>query len=117
MAARREQWVHWVRQGRDAHMRQHQAHQEHVERFQAHQRHRDEILRAHATHKADEDWKAANCKLCPNCRRAINKLEGCDLMKCGGDYHGGNTQNGCGASFNWSQAPPYQGENLGGIRR
>lgn len=29
-------------------------------------------------------------------------------MKCGHDYHGGNIQNGCGASFNWSAAPRYQ---------
>jgi hypothetical protein len=28
-------------------------------------------------------------------------------MKCGQDYHGGNIQNGCGASFSWNAAPKY----------
>ncbi len=28
-------------------------------------------------------------------------------MKCGTDYHGGNTQNGCGHKFKWSEAPAY----------
>ncbi len=28
-------------------------------------------------------------------------------MVCGKDYHGGNTQNGCGHKFNWKQAVPY----------
>ena len=46
----------------------------------------------------DEHWKAANCKRCPSCHRAINYLSGCDLMKCGDDYHGGNVQV-CGAIF------------------
>ena len=26
----------------------------------------------------------------------VQKLEGCDLMKCGVNYHGGDQQNGCG---------------------
>eukprot|EP00005_Dracoamoeba_jomungandri_P009324 CAMPEP_0174275770 /NCGR_PEP_ID=MMETSP0439-20130205/60011_1 /TAXON_ID=0 /ORGANISM="Stereomyxa ramosa, Strain Chinc5" /LENGTH=335 /DNA_ID=CAMNT_0015367917 /DNA_START=1107 /DNA_END=2111 /DNA_ORIENTATION=+ len=49
----------------------------------------------------DEEWKREHCKLCPSCGRTINYLEGCDLMRCGRDYHGGNVQNGCGASFRW----------------
>lgn len=28
-------------------------------------------------------------------------------MICGGDYHGGNNQNGCGTSFHWSTAAKY----------
>jgi len=46
-------------------------------------------------------------KKCPSCGRAVQKLEGCDAMKCGQDYHGGNVQNGCGVRFNWKSAPPY----------
>ena len=38
----------------------------------------------------DENWKAANCRLCPHCGRAVNKVEGCDSMLCGTDYHGGS---------------------------
>ena len=28
-------------------------------------------------------------------------------MVCGRDYHGGNAQDGCGHSFNWNDALPY----------
>ena len=54
---------------------------------------------------ADEEWKANNCKMCPNCGRLIQRTEGCSSMKCGTDYHGGNIQNGCGHGFNWDSAP------------
>lgn len=36
----------------------------------------------------DENWKQQNLRCCPHCERPIEKLEGCDLMKCGKDYHG-----------------------------
>jgi len=55
----------------------------------------------------DEQWKVNNCKICPQCNRAISRLSGCDTMVCGQDAHGGNKQNGCGITFNWSQAGPY----------
>lgn len=51
--------------------------------------------------------RAANCRLCPQCGRVVNKLGGCDSMRCGQDAHGGNVQNGCGARFNWSNAQQY----------
>ena len=57
--------------------------------------------------KQDENYKAQNCKHCPNCRRIVQKLEGCDLMICGKNYHGGDQQNGCGRQFNWQNALPY----------
>jgi len=56
----------------------------------------------------DEKWKADNCKLCPHCRRVINKLDGCDSMICGKNYHGGDVQDGCGQQFSYSTAPAYQ---------
>jgi hypothetical protein len=52
----------------------------------------------------DEDEKARTCRLCPSCGRIVQKLSGCDSMKCGEDAHGGNKQGGCGASFNWASA-------------
>eukprot|EP01126_Amoeba_proteus_P026760 TRINITY_DN264_c0_g1_i12.p1 TRINITY_DN264_c0_g1~~TRINITY_DN264_c0_g1_i12.p1 ORF type:complete len:288 (-),score=30.75 TRINITY_DN264_c0_g1_i12:108-971(-) len=55
----------------------------------------------------DEEWKSKNCRICPNCSRPVQHLGGCSSMICGTDYHGGNTQNGCGHSFNWEQALPY----------
>lgn len=56
---------------------------------------------------ADEQYKAQNCRLCPNCRRLVQKLDGCDSMICGRNYHGGDQQSGCGKAFKWSQATPY----------
>lgn len=55
----------------------------------------------------DEQYKAQNCRLCPSCKRVVQRLEGCDSMVCGQDAHGGNVQSGCGAKFNWLQAAPY----------
>ncbi|CAF4753128.1 unnamed protein product, partial [Rotaria sp. Silwood2] len=55
----------------------------------------------------DEKYKADNCRLCPSCKRVVQRLEGCDSMICGQDAHGGNVQSGCGAKFNWAQAKQY----------
>lgn len=55
----------------------------------------------------DERYKAENCRLCPSCKRVVQRLEGCDSMVCGQDAHGGNVQSGCGHKFNWAQAQPY----------
>ncbi|CAF0935591.1 unnamed protein product [Rotaria sordida] len=55
----------------------------------------------------DEKYKADNCRLCPQCKRVVQRLEGCDSMVCGQDAHGGNLQSGCGAKFNWAQAQQY----------
>ena len=44
----------------------------------------------------DEQYKATNCRLCPSCKRVVQRLEGCDSMICGQDAHGGNVQSGCG---------------------
>jgi hypothetical protein len=35
------------------------------------------------------------------------QIDGCDLMICGQNYHGGDVQNGCGKNFKWSGAPAY----------
>lgn len=61
---------------------------------------------------ADEAYKAQNCKNCPGCGRIVMKVDGCDLMKCGEDYHGGNKQMGCGLGFRWTQAPAYQAQDV-----
>jgi len=64
-----------------------------------------------------EDWKVQNCKCCSKCHRVINKVDGCDSMVCGRNYHGGDVQNGCGASFNWSSAPVYKRQTAKHIPR
>ena len=35
-------------------------------------------------------------------------MGGCALMVCGRNYHGGDQQDGCGASWNWESAPRYR---------
>jgi len=56
---------------------------------------------------ADETYKAQTCRLCPHCQRVVQYIDGCDLMVCGRNYHGGDQQSGCGQGFRWSQALPY----------
>jgi hypothetical protein len=67
-----------------------------------------ERLRVHEQLRADETLKARTCRLCSVCGRIIEHLEGCDTMRCGMDAHGGNVQNGCGATLAWSKLAPYQ---------
>ncbi|CAF1455451.1 unnamed protein product [Rotaria magnacalcarata] len=63
---------------------------------------------------ADEQYKSANCRLCPHCQRVVQHLGGCDLMVCGQNYHGGDEQSGCGKGFRFSQALPYVSATNGG---
>ena len=37
---------------------------------------------------ADEEWKAEHCRVCPNCDRIVEKMDGCDTMVCGRNAHG-----------------------------
>merc|ERR1712232_1306743 len=75
------------------------------------QKEQAEMLKVIAQRKQDflamERWKAENCKMCPTCSKVMEKTGGCDSMKCGQDFHGGEVQSGCGATFKWSQAPAY----------
>lgn len=96
------QWMHWQSQYRSQRATQNRE-------LEAKLRSRQEEIATRISGlKADEEWKSANCRLCPQCHRLIQRTEGCSSMKCGADYHGGNQQNGCGASFNWDSAPKYQ---------
>ena len=53
-----------------------------------------------------EIWKERHCKRCPFCRAVVEKLDGCDMMVCGSDAHGGNQQRGCGKPFIWCDGQP-----------
>ena len=53
-----------------------------------------------------EVWKEKHCRRCPYCRRVVEKMDGCDIMMCGSDAHGGNQQRGCGKQFIWSEGQP-----------
>ena len=59
----------------------------------------------------DEIWKAKRLRLCPHCKRPVEKIEGCSRMVCGRDANdkgGGNRQAGCFRAFDWGTAEPYR---------
>ena len=58
--------------------------------------------------RKDEAWKAAHTRHCPHCQTVVEKLDGCNSMICGRNYHGGDDQRGCGKGFDWSTAAPYR---------
>lgn len=72
------------------------------------QQRNDELRLRYDELMADEAFKASRCRLCPKCERVIERIDGCDSMVCGRDYHGkGGLAAGCGSSFNWQQAKSY----------
>eukprot|EP00931_Biecheleriopsis_adriatica_P040478 TRINITY_DN2319_c0_g1_i1.p1 TRINITY_DN2319_c0_g1~~TRINITY_DN2319_c0_g1_i1.p1 ORF type:complete len:652 (+),score=65.17 TRINITY_DN2319_c0_g1_i1:65-1957(+) len=92
----RKRWFAWVGEARTFRKKQAEAYAELQKRMDA-----DFIL------QRDEAWKMKNCKLCPQCNRVVEKLDGCNAMKCGQNFHGGDKQQGCGATFDWTEAVPY----------
>lgn len=111
-----EEWNRWCTEGRAAYLQQMADRDEefrrHVQDFERRRQQHDAdveaLQRAIAQMQADEAWKRKHCRKCPNCPRIIQRVSGCDSMKCGEDYHGGNPQNGCGHTFNWKSAPRYE---------
>jgi len=109
-------WREWLREGRDEYVaelaRQDAQYQRALAELRSKQEEQAEMLRQAETRleefEAMERWKVEKCKCCPHCRRVIEKVDGCDLMKCGQNYHGGDVQNGCGKDFKWSEAPAYK---------
>jgi hypothetical protein len=108
-------WTEWLAHGREQYLQQTQAqnaqYQNQLQQFQKEKsKHDQEVKEAQDRFRElqqNEEWKAKHCRLCPNCGRVIQKLDGCDSMMCGQDAHGGNAQNGCGRPFNWSSAKRY----------
>lgn len=70
----------------------------------------EELARNYENLKLDEEYKEKHGRVCPNCGRIIIKVDGCDLMVCGRNYHGGDVQDGCGSNFNWTKAVPYRSD-------
>lgn len=68
----------------------------------------ESAARCHQELAEDERYKAEHCRLCPFCFRPVEKLDGCNSMRCGENWHGGAKQSGCGKTFDWAKAPPYQ---------
>lgn len=92
----RRRWLEWVSEARASRKK----HQEALLALQKRIETDNDLAR-------DEEWKTRNCRMCPNCGRLVQKIDGCNAMKCGQDAHGGNRQSGCGLSFDWETAPSY----------
>ncbi|CAF0999228.1 unnamed protein product [Didymodactylos carnosus] len=113
-----QRWYFWCQTERGNYLRQRAAADEKYQgQLNEYNRARDqnvkrnqELQHRYTELVADEQYKATNCRLCPKCRRVVQKIEGCDAMVCGQDAHGGNIQSGCSNKFNWSQAPVYQAQ-------
>lgn len=109
------EWHEWLRGGRDLYLERRVSQDpsyrpvlEALHSKKAEQRRMLEEAEARKSEaEAMEKWKSEKCKCCPRCSRVIEKLSGCDLMRCGANYHGGDVQNGCGHKFKWSEAPAY----------
>mmetsp|Transcript_37580 Transcript_37580/g.86849 ORF Transcript_37580/g.86849 Transcript_37580/m.86849 type:complete len:640 (+) Transcript_37580:57-1976(+) len=99
----REQWLKWTSGGRQQYFGLKKQATEKDQRRKA-------LLDGIARHNEllqDEQWKTQHCRLCPHCGRPVEKVDGCDRMKCGENYHGGDRQQGCGQQFDWGTAKPY----------
>eukprot|EP01038_Epipyxis_sp_PR26KG_P008068 gene8068-10931_t len=108
-------WLEWLGGGRDIYLhemrRRDEQYQQQAEDYnQKRENYEKDVAAAEARFQElvqYEQYKQGHCKQCPSCHRVIEKLSGCDSMVCGRNYHGGDIQNGCGASFNWTTAPAY----------
>lgn len=108
----RARWLAWLQGGRDAYQGlQKRA----VREATAQQRALREAVARHEELEHDEQWKTDNCRLCPKCKRPVEKVDGCNTMICGQNTHGGNRRPGCGHRFKWLEAPPYR-PNAGSAR-
>ena len=116
VATTRAEYVDWVRSGREQYLtRMAQLDAKHQRKLDAYnrdaKRHAEEkrhLERMAAQLEADEQYKRANCRRCPNCNRVFERLSGCSSMVCGRNYHGGDVQDGCGHQFDMSDARPYE---------
>lgn len=66
-----------------------------------------EAIMQHAERESDEEWKAKNCRLCPKCLSAVQKVDSSAAVVCGQRVHN-NAQPGCGHRFSWKDAKPYR---------
>eukprot|EP00930_Biecheleria_cincta_P061670 TRINITY_DN4722_c0_g2_i1.p1 TRINITY_DN4722_c0_g2~~TRINITY_DN4722_c0_g2_i1.p1 ORF type:complete len:772 (-),score=100.61 TRINITY_DN4722_c0_g2_i1:1026-3341(-) len=104
----RLRYAEWIRRGRAAYQGKvaetDKAMSEHEFSMEASRKRYEELVK-------DEDFKANNCRHCPHCSRVVQKLEGCNAMRCGFDTDTrSNRQDGCGSAFDWTTAPPYRSQ-------
>lgn len=106
--ALRLRYAEWIRNGRAAYQGKiavaDKAMSAHESSMEAARKRYEELVK-------DEEFKAQNCRHCPHCSRVVQKLEGCNAMRCGFDTDTrSNRQDGCGSAFDWTTAPPYKSQ-------
>jgi hypothetical protein len=109
----RQAWNEWKVSGRSHYWRRNQERSKLAKK--AAKADKDRIRRIMEEEHLDEEYKSKNCKLCPSCDKVVEKMSGCNSMRCGYDTDTGlNRQNGCGAKFHWEdEAKPYQAVKVG----
>lgn len=109
-------WQDWLREGGEKYLQHISVHEASYASFLSEAKERrtqqHKLLREAEERLSElermEEWKEHHCRHCPSCGRLVEKLDGCDLMHCGQNYHGGEVQNGCGEGFRWSEAAQYK---------
>lgn len=116
----RVQYNQWKSEGREANLREMAERKseaaaqlrEFEKRRSAHEKDVQLAREAEENELKDEKYKEDHCFYCPNCNRIMEKLDGCDLMVCGVNYHGGDQQDGCGHRFNLKNAKKYKSKGV-----
>lgn len=103
----KSQWEDWIVVGRAAYWTNDK--RKSSKAIKASKAERKRIKELRTIESRDEAYKAEHCRYCPHCNRIVEKIEGCDIMRCGYDTDNGrNRQNGCGKKFSWSKAQAYK---------
>lgn len=107
-----EAWRTWTVSGRSQYWQEDEEMRRRAEQLAGDERQRVKDVRK--AEYEDEKWKAENCRHCPTCNRLVNKMDGCNAMRCGYDTDTkGNVQDGCRNKFDWTKAKPYTPVEVG----
>ena len=107
-----DQWRTWIISGRALYWQQDKPMCAKAERLAALEK--DRLESSRLIEAQDEQWKAQNCRHCPHCGRLVNKIAGCNAMRCGYDTDTrSNVQNGCLRAFDWNTAKSYKPVKVG----
>ncbi len=105
-----QEWMTWCNVGRRAREKVTKKASKELGNYKKAQERNEQLKRNFEQLKKDEDFKVQRCKHCPGCKRIVEKIDGCSLMICGQNFHGGDVQNGCGAKFDWNIAKAYKSQ-------
>jgi hypothetical protein len=106
-------WLRWQAGGRSEYLAQLRQQGLVAEEQQGSQKQVCEAVLRQQQLQRDEEWKEQHLRLCPHCRRPVERIDGCGAMVCGrdaSDKGGGNRQAGCMKSFQWDTAAPYKSD-------